>query len=305
MINIDYKHSASLSFEAKMIQSIMHLIGMKKKMEKKLKSNSFEKKPTTLSKSLTRNFSIQEKVHNGRAVWTISPKDTNTNVVILFLHGGAYMANISKLHWGLVEQLITSLHATVVVPDYPLAPEARCEETYEFVHLLYTQMIATYATKRIVLIGDSAGGGLAFGYVQQLRNKNIQQPHQIILFSPWLDVTMTNPNIKLIYKDEPILSIDGLKNAGQQYAGNIDVLDYRVSPIYGEFNALCKISIFTGTNDILHADTQKCKELMKMQQIQLNYFEYPHMFHDWVIMSRLKESRDVINKVYNLVYDAD
>jgi acetyl esterase/lipase len=63
------------------------------------------------------------------------------------------------------------------------------------------------------------------------------------------------------------------------------------------------MSVFTGTNDILNADAQKCKQLMKEQNISFNYFEYPKMFHDWVIITSLKESVDVINKVYILVND--
>jgi acetyl esterase/lipase len=301
MKNIDYKHNMSPSFESKLIQTIMGLFGMEKKMEKKMITNSFVKEAEKPSKLLLKNFKTVESAQNGRKVWTISPKENKSDAVILYLHGGAYMGNITKQHWDLIEQLITKTNATIVVPDYPLVPEANCIETYDFIEILYTTLSREYPTKRIIIIGDSAGGGLAFGFVQQLRNENKKQPEQIIMFSPWLDVSMDNAKIEIIDKEDKMLSIKGLKNAGQKYAGSLDLKDYRVSPIYGNFTGLCRISIFTGTKDILNADSEKCKQLMKDEQINFNYFEYPKMFHDWVIISSLKESDDAINKVYTLV----
>ena len=301
MNNIDYLHNTPPCFESKLIQSAMCLIGMKKKMERKMIANNFVKDPAKPPKSLLRNFTIQNFEQKGRRIWIIYPKERKTDVVVLYLHGGAYMANISKQHWDLIEQLMNKTNATIVVPDYPLAPEASCNETYDFIDILYAGLTTDYPTKRIIFIGDSAGGGLALGFAQQLRNENKKQPNQTILFSPWLDVTMNNPNIALIDKDDKMLSIRGLRNAGQKYAGNLDLKDFRVSPIYGDLNGLCRISIFTGTKDILNADAQKCKQLMKDQQIHFNYFEYPEMFHDWVIITGLKESSDAINKVYTLV----
>ena len=59
------------------------------------------------------------------------------------------------------------------------------------------------------------------------------------------------------------LSNDGLKNAGQKYAADLDLKDFRVSPVYGELTGLCRISVFTGTRDILNADDQKLNQLMK------------------------------------------
>jgi len=301
MNNIDYLHNTPPCFESKLIQSAMSLIGMKKKMERKMIANNFDRDPAKPPKSLLKNVTIQNLEQSGRKIWIIYPKESETDVVVFYLHGGAYMANITKQHWDLIEQLINRTNATMVVPDYPLVPEASCNETYDFIDILYAGLTTDYPTKRIVFIGDSAGGGLAFGFVQQLRNGNKKQPNQIILFSPWLDVTMNNPNIALIDKDDKMLSIRGLRNAGQKYAGNLDLKDFRVSPIYGDLNGLCRISIFTGTNDILNADAQKCKQLMNDQQIHFNYFEYPKMFHDWVIITGLKESCDAINKVDNLI----
>jgi len=301
MNNIDYQHSTSQSFQSKLLQTAMGLFGMKHKIERKMITNGFAKEPAKIPNSLLKNFNIQEAEQDARKVWTISPIDSKSDLIILYFHGGAYMSNLSKNHWSLIEKLISKTGAEIVVPDYPLTPEASCKETYDFIEGLFTSLITDYPARRIVFMGDSAGGGLALGFTQQLRDENKKQPDQIIIFSPWLDVTMCNPKLGRLDKEDNLLSIAGLKNAGQKYAANLDLKDFRVSPIYGDLTGMCRISVFTGTRDILNADAQKFKQLMKEQNISFNYFEYPDMFHDWVIITSLKESHDVINKVEKLV----
>ena len=301
MNNIDYQHSISQSFQAKLIQMAMDLLGMKKRTERKMITNGFSKEPARIPNSLLKNFNTKEAEQNARKVWTISPIDSKSDLIILYFHGGAYMGNILTEHWRLIEKLISKTSAAIVVPDYPLTPEASYKETYDFIEGLFTRLIAEYPDKRIVFMGDSAGGGLALGFTQQLRDENKKQPDQIILFSPWLDVTMCNPVSERLDKEDNLLSIAGLKSAGKKYAANLDLKDFRVSPVYGDLTGLCRISLFTGTRDILNADAQKFKHLMKEQNISFNYFEYPGLFHDWVVITSLKESIDVINKVDELV----
>lgn len=298
---IDYQHKIPQSFQSKLIQTTMGLVGMKKKTERKMMTNGFAKQPAKISNSLLNNFTVEVAEQSARKVWTISPNDSEYDLIILYLHGGAYMSNLTKEHWFLIEKIIRKTNTTIVVPDYPLAPEANCIQAYDFIKSLYSRLIAEYPSKRIVFMGDSAGGGLALGFTQQLRDEDIKQPEQIILLSPWLDVTMGNPLLEKFDKEDNLLSIAGLKSAGQQYAANLYVKDFRVSPIYGDLNGLCTISIFTGTHDLLHADALYFKQLMKDKNINFNYFEYPGLFHDWAIFTTLNESLDVINKVDKLL----
>jgi acetyl esterase/lipase len=300
-MNIDYRHKTPPSSESTSTQSILKLLGVKKNIEKKMLANKLPKEPAQPPRVLLKNFIVKENQQNSRTIWTVSPKEDQADVLIVFLHGGAYMGNITKQHWLFCAELIKETNATILVADYPLTPEHVCLETYSFLTALYNQIRNDYPEKRIILMGDSAGGGLALGFAQYLKMEQKTQPEQIILFSPWLDVTMSHPKIVEIDKKDQLLSIGGLSYAGKQYAGSLDVKDYRVSPIYVDFTGLSYISIFTGTNDLLHPDAQKCKQLMKEQQLSFNYFEYPEMFHDWVLFPKLKESKDVVQKVKNLL----
>jgi acetyl esterase/lipase len=301
MTNAVYSHIDSPSLESKLIQFFMGLFRMKRAMERKIVNNGYSKTPAKIPKSILKQFNTDVEEFMGRKVWTLSPRNSENNTLILFLHGGAYYANITPLHWRLVEQLLVTTSSTIVVPDYPLAPESTCKDSFQFLDSVYSMLVSKYRSKQLVFMGDSAGGGLALGYAQKISNEDIKQPEQIILFSPWLDVSMANPEIAKYDKLDKILSINGLMIAGKNYSGDINAKDYRVSPIYGNFAKLATISIFVGTNEILIADARKLKQLLESQNIDFNYFEYSGMFHDWVVVSSFKETKDVLSKINDLI----
>lgn len=102
-------------------------------------------------------------------------------------------------------KLIERTGRTVVIPDYPLAPEHQFEETTEMVYTALVNLINRVGAENVTLIGDSAGGGMAFALSQKLRDDKGVQPSQIILLSPLLDMTKSNPEILKVDKYDPIL----------------------------------------------------------------------------------------------------
>ncbi|MCF8358215.1 MAG: alpha/beta hydrolase [Prolixibacteraceae bacterium] len=297
----DFKYPVKPSIESKLVQFFMALSGMKKSMEKKILNNTYSKEPAEIPKAFFKNFNVDVEKFRERKVWTISPKIDADNTAILFLHGGAYYANISKMHWLLVEKITNSTNSTLIVPDYPLAPESTYKETYQFLDAVYSGMISKFPSKQFIFMGDSSGGGLALGFAMKVKNETLKQPNEIMLFSPWLDVSMSNPEIDRYEKCDKMLNVKALKKAGRNYAGDTSITDYRISPIYGDFLGLGRITIFIGTNEVFIADARKLKQLLHDQNIGFNYFEYPGMFHDWVVVTNIKETDDVINEVVNLM----
>ena len=95
----------------------------------------------------------------------------------------------------------------IYVPDYPLAPDSNWKDTYTFMDELYCKVQERYADKKIVFMGDSAGGGLALGFAQKLRDNGKKLPNHIVLFSPWLDLSMGNHEIKEYEKKDVFLTI--------------------------------------------------------------------------------------------------
>lgn len=301
--SMTYIHSEKVSFKSQVFQKMAGLFGVKKIIEKKISKNKLDQEPAKISKSIQRNLDITETSKKGRQVWTLKPKENVSEKVILYLHGGAYYWNISKYNWSFAETIINNTNATIVMPDYPLAPAATCNEVYQFVGEVYNELIEEYGSENIILMGESAGGGLALGFAMSLQEENKPQPEQLILLAPWLDVTMSNPDILKVDENDKVLGIEGLQLAGVGYAGEMELDDYKVSPIYGDLSGLPNLSIFIGTHDILIADAKKLKNKAIKSDVSLNYFEYPKMFHVWILSLKLKEAKFAISQITSLIND--
>jgi len=165
---------------------------------------------------------------------------------VLYLHGGAYVQQISFFHIRYCDTLCYAANVNIVIPLYKLSPNHTWEETYSFLASLYAD------EKPDVIMGDSAGGGLAAGFVQTLSDK----PSKVCLLSPWVDVSMKSDYSDYVKKD-PMLGVDGLREMGRIWAGNLDASDQKISPLYGAFDDFPETLIFTGTREIFYPDVLK------------------------------------------------
>jgi acetyl esterase/lipase len=110
-------------------------------------------------------------------------------------------------------------------------------------------------------MGDSSGGGICLALAQRLREENLPQPRRIVLLAPWLDASLSNPEIAALDNIDPFLDEDGLKYAGSVYARDVDPKNYLVSPLYGSLRGLARVTLFIGTCDILFPDCRKLRDL--------------------------------------------
>lgn len=216
---------------------------------------------------------------------------------ILFLHGGAYIFDITNQHIRLLDHLATRMDMCIHIPIYPLAPEADYREAYEKMLALYERIVKTTAAEDIILMGDSAGGGFCLGLALLIKEKGLPQPGELILLSPWLDITMTNPLItKELEKKEKLLSTDFLIKAGKLWAGEDDPKSFLVSPINGDLKGLPPITVFTGTYDILFPDAQKLHEKLTAVGNNCELKIYDKMLHDFVIFP-IPEANQVTEEI--------
>ncbi|MCI1255318.1 MAG: alpha/beta hydrolase [Corynebacterium provencense] len=194
---------------------------------------------------------------------TDAPRDTPLDICV-YLHGGGYVNGLDDRHWKFVSD-IAGAGMKVIVPDYGLAPE----HTASSARTLLDRVIGDAADEardsghRLCLAGDSAGGGLALGWMLTTGRHDARDPvERIALVSPWLDVSCTTEGLDALVDDDPWLHPDGLRVAGLAWAGadtarGVDIHDPLVSPLAApdtDLAALPPTAVWTGTRDILHAD---------------------------------------------------
>ena len=138
----------------------------------------------------------------------------------------------------------------VVFPVYPLTPFNTVEDVFGKIESLYNKVIEENKDKKIILSGDSAGGGFALALAESIKN----QPDELILLSPWVDASMSNKEVWNYDKVDPMLSIEKARFIGKTWAGKLDIKDYRVSPLFGDMSKLKNVTIFVGTREVFYPD---------------------------------------------------
>jgi len=137
------------------------------------------------------------------------------------------------------------------------------------------------SNKKIILMGDSAGGGFALAFTQYLKELNIKLPFKLILISPWVDISMSNPSICEYEKIDPILSRCGLVEIGKYWAGDLDVKDYKLSPIFGNLVNIPNTLLFAGENEILYPDICLLYDKLKYNGVNCEFVVGKNMNHDY------------------------
>ena len=227
---------------------------------------------------------LEVKEYKNRKIFIITPKEETTNPLkILYFHGGSYVAEASKDHWNFIQKIVEITKATIIMPDYPLTPKHNYKDVFEMVEPLYQEIIQKIDTKNLILMGDSAGGGLTLALEEKIGEKNIPQPQKTILISPWLDVRLNNPKIDEVQKTDKELNKETLLLAGIAYAGEDGINSYLVNPIDGDLSKLQNIVIFTGTNDILNPDVSVLAEKAKQVGVNIQVKKYKDAPHIWFI----------------------
>ncbi len=296
-----YIHHEALSVMTHVMKIAARIFLPKNSISEKLSRKTYVSEPAAIPKKMFAGLIVDTISINGRNVFSISPNRTQSDKIVLFLHGGAYINNIFRQHWLFAARIIRKTNCTVIVPDYPLAPAHNYQAAYEMLEALYKHLLNLTPAKNIILMGDSAGGGLALALTMKQRDEGTELPSAVILLSPWLDISMTNPLILQIQKNDVTLSAENLVLAGKAWAGETETNNFMVSPVYGSFEGLPQISVFIGTHDILLADCRKLKMEVERQGMAMNYFEYPGLFHDWMMLGPLKESKVALSQICSLI----
>lgn len=204
--------------------------------------------------------------------------------LVVYLHGGAFINSFNSYQWRFMDRLAAGAGCTVIAPDYHLSPYADYARAYDDLIAMYRAMKARYPDRRLFLMGDSAGGGLALGLAECLAGMDEPLPDALILFSPWVDLSMENPDIEKYVPVDPILHLDLVKVHGRLWAGSADTRHWMVSPLYGDMTGLPPVTLYCGTRELLYPDILLCRDRLAEAGVDVTLHIGRGLNHDYPLM---------------------
>ncbi len=210
--------------------------------------------------------------------WTRITGASNLGTTILYLHGGGYCTGSPSTHRAITGHLARLCGARVFAPDYRLAPEHPFPAAVNDSVAAFRGLVSDGVDPAsIVVAGDSAGGGLAIATALQLRDLAEPMPGALVLFSPWVDLTLeqTGP----APPGEVMLSLPWVSECARAYVADVDPRTPLVSPIAADLRGLPPTLLQVGTDELLLNDSRRLHRKLQADGVKLAYEEYPHRWH--------------------------
>ncbi|TPM34770.1 alpha/beta hydrolase [Mesorhizobium sp. B2-3-5] len=239
--------------------------------------------------SLYQRFNIEAHMVDGFPVYEIAPR-AGERKRILYLHGGAYVFEITPYHWHLIADMADRLGYAVTVPIYPIAPEHDFHAMFGMVGEVYRRMLDETEPDDIIFMGDSAGGNMAVVLTMMAAEKGLALPSRHVLISPGLDMSLANPEVFEAEGKDPWLGIAGGLEAIRMYSAGIDRTDWHISPLYGNLSVLPKTLLLTGSRDMLSPDNLIFAKKARAAGVEIDVIYEEGMFHVWPLID-MPESR--------------
>jgi acetyl esterase/lipase len=218
---------------------------------------------------------------------------------VLYLHGGGYVYGSPSYYRDFIWRIADASAARVLCIDYRLAPEHPFPAAVDDAVSAYRWLLAVGADpRRMAVMGDSAGGGLAYGMLLKLRDLGVPLPAAAVALSPWTDLALTGESLRLSSAADPMLSTAQARAFADSYLAGADPKTPYASPLYGNPVGLPPSLIQVGSDEILRDDADRMAERLRGAGCSIELEVWPRMPHVWQLFARiLPEGRRAIERI--------
>ena len=260
----------------------------------KFQNGEYRKHPVEAKWRAPAGFEMEELQMESFTMEYLRPKKIRNDRVILQLHGGGYIGPMKNIYRSFAVLYSKALGGgSVLTPDYRVAPEHMFPAALEDAAAAYEWLLKRYPAKKIILAGDSAGGGLALALCHYLKDKGKALPAGIIAMSPWADMTAGGESYQTNFEKDPLFgrTEDSILFA-REYLGDADPQDPYASPVFGDFHGFPPVLLQVGSYEMLLSDSLQTAEKLRNAGAKVRCTVYEGMFHVFqMAKSALPESR--------------
>jgi epsilon-lactone hydrolase len=239
---------------------------------------------------------------DGVSAVRISAPQSREDVCILHFHGGGYMVGTAALYRDFTWRIGAAACASVLYFDYRLAPEHPFPAGLDDAVRVYRWLAARVEPRKIAVVGDSAGGGLALGTLYRLRDEGVPLPGAAVAISPWTDLALTGASLRSNAVADPMMDVTMLPSIADCYLAGASSRNPYASPLYGDGSGLPPTLIQVGSDEILRDDAVRMATQLKGAGCKVEIEIWPRMPHAWHLYARiLPEGRKAIENAGRFV----
>ena len=235
----------------------------------------------------------------------ISVPESDVDRIVYYLHGGGYIAGSIDSHREMVSRLARTAKARVLLIDYRLAPENPFPASVEDALAGYRWLLSTGVNPdRVIIAGDSAGGGLTMATLVALKDAGEPLPAAAVCVSPWVDLVCTGESMVTRADADPLLQHDSLIEIAGFYLWEGDQRTPLASPLYADLTGLPPLLVLVGTAEVLYDDARRLAEKAEVDGLEVVFEPWEDMIHDWtMVAAMLPEGQQVIDRIGKYVIE--
>ena len=223
----------------------------------------------------------------------LTPIAADEGRVVLYFHGGGYNIGSVESHRSMLTHLATRARTRVFSVDYRLAPESPYPAAVDDAVASYRGLLGVGTDPaRVVVAGDSAGGGLALGLLVHLRDDGEPLPAGVAVLSPWTDLSGSNPSVTANEPLDIMLGRPLLDHWAATYLAGAPADRPDASPLHADLAGFPPLFVQVGDTEVLLDDGARLAARADAAGVDVTLEVEPDMFHVWAFFAGIVPESD-------------
>jgi monoterpene epsilon-lactone hydrolase len=242
---------------------------------------------------------VEERLAGVHGEWLLTHAEPFSPRVILYLHGGGYVGGTIQMYRSVTSAFALRCRARVFAVDYRLAPEHPFPAALDDSIAAYRWLLAEgIEASKIVVAGDSAGGGLTLSTLLAIRDRGLPRPAGAVMIAPWVDLLATGESIRTNARsDDVVVPDNGENRLAHAYMGGAPLDTPLASGLYADLAGLPPMLIQASAIEVLLDDAVRLDAKARAAGVDSTLQLWDGLPHVWHLFKVLPETREAFDDI--------